>query len=783
MSDSIQKHHNGYHKKRDSYENLPSFAIPRSSEGASSGALDPKKIISLFLRYKWIVLLLVIAGGTGAYFYADTITPTYESSGTLMISAGSAGDDELSRIISQTTGMGTGSTLANELQVLQSREFARQIAVKLIDANPGYIDEFPVLWSEDEEGNISRANESAVTNRIRRGLRANRPERDADILEVRFSSSSPAEAARITNEAMEVYVERSTLQNRQAAESTAQFLEKEKEDIRQRLDNSERRLKEFMDNTGIVRIDEQASGLVTQQANVETELQQLELDLQSVERAIEQHQQQMERIRPGLSEQFSEALGPRIRNSQEQLAQHEGERTLILTRNPGVRDREQTPPRLKFLDDEIERLKAEITEMSNKLFTEDDEYLGMDSEERAQMVATTQARITELNIQKNQYESRAEALRERSEEVNRNFSNLPDGMMELARLQRDVRINEEMYVNVSAQYADMSVLKQSQFGFGRILDTALVPGSPVSPNKKILLLLGIMLGGVLSAGFIAVREFLDNSINSVDELKMTRLPMLSAVPVLEKVSKRNRKSFKNGKGDIPDALVLLRDRTHVASEAIRRLKNNIIYQHGDLPPKTIALTSPEKGDGKTTVVANLGVAFAEEGYKTLVIDTDFRRPQLHNYFGLSNDVGLTDYLNGKLPVQKLLKDSDLGYLKIVTSGSGTDRPESVVSSKEFKQFLKKMEDVFDVIILDTPPFGIISDSTTLLKDADVTLLVTKYRKTNRGVFMKTVEELERINANVTGIVLNGFDHRKETGGNYGPGYYKSVYTDYEEYVK
>jgi len=409
---------------------------------------------------------------------------------------------------------------------------------------------------------------------------------------------------------MEVYVDQSTMQNREAAESTAEFLEQEKERIKQNLDESERELKEFMDRTGIVQVDEQASGLVTQQSNVETELQQVELDLETINRAIEQHEAQMERIRPGLSEQFSEALGPRIRNSQEQLAQYEGERTMILTRNPGVRDREQTPPRLKYLDEQIERVKNEIQNMSDKLFTEDNEYLGMDSEERAQMVATTQARITELRIEKNQLESRAEVLRQRSNEVDQEFQNLPDGMMRLAQLQRNVRINEEMFVNVSSQYADMSVLKQSQFGFGRILDTGLVPNSPVSPNKKILLLVGIMLGGVLSAGFIAIREFTDNSISSVDELKLTSLPMLSAIPVLDKVSKRDKKTFKNSSGEIPDELVLLRDRSHVASESIRRLKNNIIYQHGDVPPKTIAITSPEKGDGKSTFVSNLVVAFA-----------------------------------------------------------------------------------------------------------------------------------------------------------------------------
>jgi len=782
MSDSIQKHHNGYHKNSDGHSQLQTYSLPKANY-KESNSLDPKYLVNLIIRYKWIIALLVIAGGSGAWFYADSLTPTYESSGTLMITATDGGDGELSQIISQTTGMGTNSTLANELQVLQSREFSRQVAQKIMDQNPGYIDEFPVLWSVDEEENITRAELATVSNRIRRNLTASRPQRDADILELTFSSSSPKEAAHVLNEAMEVYVDQSTMQNREAAEKTAEFLEQERERIKNQLDQSENELKEFMDRTGIVQVDEQASGLVTQQSTVETELQQVELNLETIERALEQHKAQMDRIRPGLSEQFSEALGPRIRNSQEQLAQYEGERTMILTRNPGVRDREQTPPRLKYLDEQIERLKNEIQNMSDQLFTEDNEYLGMDSEERAQMVATTQARITELRIEKNQLESRAEVLRQRSNEVDQEFQNLPEGMMQLAQLQRNVRINEEMFVNVSSQYADMSVLKQSQFGFGRILDTGLIPNSPVSPNKKILLLVGIMLGGVLSAGFIAMREFMDNSISSVDELNMTSLPMLSAIPVLEKASRKNNKTFKNSSGEIPNELVLLRDRTHVASESIRRLKNNIIYQHGDVPPKTIAVTSPEKGDGKSTVISNLGLAFAEEGFKTLVVDTDFRRPKIHNYYGLNNELGIIDYLEGKLPIQKILNDTDLGYLKVITAGSKTDRPESVVSSKEFKKFLEKMEEVFDVILFDTPPYGIISDSTTLLKQASITLLVTKYRKTNRGVFLKTVEELERIKANVSGIVLNGFDHRKEAGGDYGAGYYKAVYSDYESYVK
>ena len=782
MSDLIKGNSKGQENNGlNKFEYVPTYSLS-ANEQSGSGGLDPKKILSILGRYKWLVVLFLILGGTGAWYYADTITPIYESTGTMIISAGSSGDDELSRIISQTTGVGTSSTLANEMQVLRSREFARQIAVSLIEEDPGSIDEFPVLWSEDEEGNVSRSSEAAVTNRIRSGLNFQRPERDSEVIQVKFQSPSPRESALVSNRAMEVYVDRSTLQNRMAAESTAEFLDREREEIKQKLDRSEQRLREYMDRTGIVRMDEQASGMVTQQTAVEMEIQQVSLELQSTNQAIQNHEQQMERLKPGLAEQFSEAIGPRIRNSQEQLARYEGERTLILTRNPGVRDREQTPPRLKYLDEEIERVKEEIRGLSSQLFSEEEEYMGLDSEERAQMVATIQTRLTELRIQQSQYQTRVETLRQRKQEIEQSFDALPQGMMELARLQRDVAINEELYVNVSRQYADMSVLKQSQFGFGRIIDTALVPGTPVSPNIKILLLLGIMLGGVFAAGIIFIKEFSDNSVNNMDMLKRSNLQLLTAVPVLDRVSKRKRKSFQNGKGHIPDELVLMHDRSNLASEAIRRLKNNLTYQHGELPPKTIAITSAEKGDGKSTIVSNLAAAYAEEGYKTLVVDTDFRRPKLHTYFGYENENGLIDYLTGKIAIRELIKDTDLSKLKLITSGSRTEKPETIVSSKEFKNFMEKMGEVFDVIILDTPPYGIISDSTALLKSAEATILVTKYRKTNRGVFLKTIDELERINANISGVVVNGFDHRKESTGDYGSGYYKAMYESYESYA-
>lgn len=780
MSDSLQKYNDSSKNKLSKFEYVPHYT-PSSTE---SNSLDPQKIIGLLLRYKWLVLFFLIAGGTGAWFYADTIEPVYESKGLLMISSnGDMKNDELSQIISQATGYGTSSTLQNELQVLRSRSFSEQVAQKLFSDAPEKIYEFPIFWGQEENGESYRVGEASVAYRIKKNLNFILPEEKSDVVAVSFQSTSPQEAAMITNLAMQNYVENSTTQNRQAANSTAQFLEKEKAEVKQKLDNAERKLREFMDRTGIVKVNEQTTGMVQQQSDIALDLQRSKLDLQTVEQTINNVENQLERIKPGLTEQFTDAIGPKIRNSQEDLARYERERTLIITKNPGVLERTPVPARLQYLDKQIARLKTEIQELSDQLFTEDDEYMGMDTEDRAQIVSDLQSQLVQLRIEQNQLTSKIDALSEFEKNMTADINSLPEGIVELAKLQRDVRINEELYINISRQYADMSVWKQSQFGFGRVVDPGEVPVVPVSPNKKILLLLGIMLGGLFSAGFIVVSEFRDNTVNDVGELKTLYLPPVTVVPSFEKSSRKKRKHFSVGEGKIPTELVMLRDRASISSEAIRRLKNNIIYQHGELPPKTIAITSAEKGDGKSTIVANLGIAFAEDGFKTLLIGADFRRPKLGKYLGLSTKKGLSNYLEGNLSFEELIRDTDQENLKVIVAGDNTETPEILGSSMLFKQLLKKMEEAFDVIIFDTPPFGIISDSAAILKKAEATVVVAKYRKTNQGMLYRTLEELGGINANITAVALNDFDHRKETSNYYGAGYYQSLYTNYETYVR
>jgi len=754
---------------------------------SNSNGMDPQRIISVIFRYKWIIMMLLIAGAGGAWYYAESVTPIYEANGTILIEnpAGDE-DDRIAQLMNQTTGQGLSTTLANQIQIFKSRSFSRQISESLMDQDSLTISDYPILWTYDEEKKeFYRANKATVTSRIQRNIGFNRPEEEADVLDVSFTSTSPKQATTIVNNAMELYVEKSTEQNREAASKTAEFLKKEREAAKEELRKSEEKLRSYMNSSGIVQVDEQAANIVSRREDTEAELQRVNLELKTVEETIEKYEQRLEKIKPGLSEQYSEALGPRIQNLQEEMAQYEKERRLIIARNPGVLDKKPLPSRLQYLDKQIEKVKNEITELSSKLFNEENEFTGISSEDRAQAVTEVQNRLVDLKIQQNQYKARQQALREHKQEIDSNFNSLPEGMVELAKLQRDVKLNEELYLNLSKQYSDMSLWKQSQFGYGQIIDKAKVPSSPVSPNKKILLLLGLMLGGFLSAVFIATREFMNKTVNSLNQLKNIYDPSFNiiTIPKIEKKSQKYLRSFKGKEDKIPNELVMMQDSLNIVSESVRRLMNYIIFQNGDTPPKTVAVTSPAKGDGKSTIVANLGISFSEAGYKTLLVDVDLRRPKLHKYLGLSSKQGLTDYFDGSLPISNLVKSTDINSsLSVITTGSTSQNHEPIIGIPKFRELIDNLQNNFDIILFDTPPFGIISDSTALLKYCQSTVVVARYQETNKGLLFRTIDELEQVQANITNIVLNEFDYRKETQNYYGAGYFEALYENYSEYA-
>jgi len=775
----------------------PFFSFFGQKDSQDPDEVELKKLVYTIWRNKWVLISFVIVGLLFSYTYIEFATPVYKSEGTILISSPDKrinnGDSGLAEIIANTYGVGVASTLANELEVLHSRMFAGEIAKKLIEGkSDSERKRFPLLWIEKDE-NYHSADVETVASRIGENIKFERSERESDVITISYESSSPEEAEIVVNIALDTYSNISTKQHRQAAVSAVTFLDKEQEQIEQKLEETEARLREFMNQTGIVEVDEQASRMIERMATLESELQKTTINLEVIESGIETYRKRIDNIRPGLTRQFSNAILPKMESYQNELAKLETERMMMISTNPGIREKDPIPPQLVKLDNEIEILQSEINQLSEELFGSEEQFIGFMNTRNSNNGSTQSElqelynKMVELEIQRAQDTALRNILSEERNKLNSQFYSLPDNMIDLARLQRDVKINEELFLTVSKQNAEMSLWQETQFGLGRIIDTGYIPGIPIKPKKIQIYIIGFILSGVAGFGFIFilfVRGNMDNRIHSVEQIKNSYFPLLSTIPVINTSKKKSKPfEFKVGSGPVPGELITVTNSSSLESEAFRRLKNNIIYLNPDKRVKSVAVTSPEKGDGKTTIAANLGVTYAEAGYKTVIVDTDFHRPNIHNKFGIQKSPGITDYLFGELSRFGLFKKTDIENLFIVTAGKEVPNNDLISESKAFHNLLLELEESFDMVILDTSPFGIISDSTALLSRVNGTLLAVRYSKTNLAMFEQCLESLYRIHAQIIGTVLNDFNHKKETGYYYNSEYYKSYYSNYNSYVK
>ena len=196
-----------------------------------------------------------------------------------------------------------------------------------------------------------------------------------------------------------------------------------------------------------------------------------------------------------------------------------------------------------------------------------------------------------------------------------------------------------------------------------------------------------------------------------------------------------------------------------ASEAYRALRTRFMYAVIGTPPKVVLITSPGPAEGKSTVCANLGVVLAEVGKKTLIIDGDLRKPDLHKIFDVPNLLGYVNVLSDERNLSEIWTEP-LPGLKVATAGPIPPNPAKLLSSARFAEFLDEARRLFDYVLIDSPPTGAVSDPTIMATQADAVLLVLDSQRTRKVSVRRAVRGLEAVGANVLGTVMNNVE---ETG--------------------
>ncbi len=755
-------------------------------------AKDLEQLFYMVWHHKWLVAGSIFVCMALAYIAASSMTPIYRSYGTMLISqpenrysyAGSG----LADLLSTTYGIGQGTTIANELFILESWHLSHALADTLLEIQTtGNGKKLPILYKQYPTDSTTASIEK-VTGRLQKKLESERVSDKVDIIKISYNSPSAVGAAQVVNLAMATYREFSTRQNRRSAAAAVKFLENERQRIKENLRQAEIRLQAFRADENIVQVSAQTQELIERMADLETKKQTAKVNQVAVNSAIQQFKKRLNKIKPGLAAQFINDIGPEMKRLQFSLAELKTQKSQLLYNYPNIKTMEGGPSReLKNLNDEIAYYEKQIRQLTQKMIESSEKagFLAVIGKNIGKNISSIKQRLIELQVQKQQYKAQIKTINATLANMEQYFQNLPGNMTSLARLSRQVQINEQLFLTISQQYAETSLWQQTQFSSGRVIDPARIMEAPIKPSTRLYLLVGLMIGMVLSIGFIFGKEAFDNSINSVEKLKDMDVPLLALIPDMNSYIKKVHSNSSNVKlqdYNISTQLITAHDTNSPISESFRRLESNIIHSNPDSDLKTIMVTSTTKGEGKTTVISNLGVILAESNQKVVLVETDLRRPHIHNMFGMESSPGLMNLLFENTAMEQAIHSTPVPNLHLLPSGYMPPNQAAVMKSSAFASAVTELKNHFDFVLLDTAPYGIISDASSLLRLSDGVIVAAKFDVTLEAQLKNTLEELSKIKANVIGTVLTHFDYTKSTDYGYGTGYYRYKYEDYENYA-
>ena len=214
------------------------------------------------------------------------------------------------------------------------------------------------------------------------------------------------------------------------------------------------------------------------------------------------------------------------------------------------------------------------------------------------------------------------------------------------------------------------------------------------------------------------------------------------------------------------------------SEAYRSLRTSLLYSSSKKEPKSILISSAGPGEGKTTTVANLAITYANLGKRTLLVDTDLRRPVVHKVFELDREPGITTYLSGATDdYNSLVQDCEIDNLSVITAGIIPPNPSELLGSDRMTILVKQLENDWDMVLFDSPPLVAVTDATMISKEIDQIVMVVKVGQTDKKAFAHTLTNLYNVGAPLGGIIMNAVTHKSS----YGSYYYYYYYQYYHYY--
>ncbi|MBX6363107.1 MAG: polysaccharide biosynthesis tyrosine autokinase [Gemmatimonadetes bacterium] len=584
--------------------------------------------------------------------------------------------------------------------------------------------------------------------RFRKAVSVTRPNRDADIVVVRYEGTDPELVRAVPNAMARTFIERRQRVQSAQALRTVRFLDEQLDTLRWQLLAAEDSLKRFRERARVVSPLEEAKAQVGRLVQL-----QAERDMVEAERAA---------LASLLAEISAAPAGPEGAPSPMRrliafptLFKNPATSELLRSLAEVENERGELLVKRKPADPDVQQLTARVHDLEQQLGSIASTYL-----------QGLTAQVASLDT----------VLGRFGGELDR----IPATEVAYARLERQAKVLEEIYTMLQTRLKEAQIAAAVEDPSVRVIDPAIAPLKPIRPNVPLSLGLALVVGLVLGAGAAVAREHLDTRVRSREDLQLATsgVPVLGMIPRIDAARRldgprwrRRAPALPAGRDGFHARLVAIRDPRSPISEAYRSLRTNITFARPERAPKTLVFTSPTPGDGKSTSTSNLAATLAQQGVRCIVLDADLRRGVLHEVLNAPREPGLSNVLLGTCRLEdarSTVAVEGIGSFDFLASGTLPPNPAELLGSPRMRALLERLEAEYDAVLLDAPPLNLVTDAAVLGTSVDGVVLVARAGVTERGALHYALEQLAAVRAPVLGTVLNDIDERR---GRYYGSYY------------
>ena len=723
--------------------------------------------LRILYRGRWIITLAFIAVVGSTLYFTMRATPVYEAATTIMIDTGKT---RAGLELFTVTGVGQRETIINnQVEILKSRTLAEAVVNEL--RAKGYGKRFHLFGTKKDKNGINAENlpDEVVVKNLSSSMKIS-PRRNTDLIDIKVQAPDPKEAAIIANTIAQVYHRRSLSQSREEVREVKDFLQSQLAVKEKDLVQSELALKEFKEKEGVVALPEETKQWVEQLADFEAMYNEAQTALGVAQTRLDYLKSQYAEQVSVLDESMLRVSSPLLAELRSKLAELEATHArLIAMRYP------DDHPKLLDLKRQIEVVKDKMREEVRNLVGG-----GLTVTNPMSYSQQLLEQIYTLTVDVEAYTTRAEAFRKIVDEYAAKLRKLPEKSLQLARLERLYKVNEKIYLMMKEKLEEAKIQEVSQIGNVYIVDPAKEPLHPIKPRKRLNMVLAALVGLGLGVGVTFVLEYMDTSLKTIEDVeRQVGLPVLAWIPTIRPEEKRGRR-LSRGRGSVSVEETLI---THLSpkspvSEAYRTLRTNIQFSSADKPLRSILVTSASPTEGKSTTIANLAMVMAQMGSRTLLVDTDLRRPILHSLFRQKREPGLTEVLMGSAEFEAVVRQTGIENLSLLTCGTLPPNPSELLGSERMRALIKEMGDRFDFMLFDTPPVIAVTDASVLAAELDGVIMVVWSGRTSREVVLRGRTLLNNVGARIIGSVLNNVDIERRYGAYAYPYHYYYYYYYY-----